>query len=182
MTLLSRYRTALIVLCGIVALYALLGFVVAPYAVKTYAIPALAERLRHPVVLGDVRINPFTFSLMLTAFEIREPDQTPMLGFEELFVDFEGTSLVRSAYLFDEIRLTLPFGLVHIRADGTLNLLGLVPPASDSPADPPPPADVKAEKAPVPPVEIRLLSIRQGVIEYRDDSKRKPVTIDVVAI
>ena len=40
MTLLSRYRTALIVLCGIVALYALLGFVVAPYAVKTYAIPA----------------------------------------------------------------------------------------------------------------------------------------------
>jgi uncharacterized protein involved in outer membrane biogenesis len=182
MTLLSRYRTALIVLCGIVALYALLGFVVAPYAVKTYAIPALAERLRHPVVLGDVRINPFTFSLMLTAFEIREPDQTPMLGFEELFVDFEGTSLVRSAYLFDEIRLTLPFGLVHIRADGTLNLLGLVPPASDSPADPAPPADVKAEKAPVPPVEIRLLSIRQGVIEYRDDSKRKPVTIDVVPI
>ncbi|HQV46156.1 MAG TPA: DUF748 domain-containing protein, partial [Nitrospira sp.] len=182
MTLLSRYRTALIVLCGIVALYALLGFVVAPYAVKTYAIPALAERLRHPVVLGDVRINPFTFSLMLTAFEIREPDQTPMLGFEELFVDFEGTSLVRSAYLFDEIRLTLPFGLVHIRADGTLNLLGLVPPAQDSPADPAPPADTKAEKAPVPPVEIRLLSIRQGVIEYRDDSKRKPVTIDVVPI
>ena len=182
MTLLSRYRTALIVLCGIVALYALLGFVVAPYAVKTYAIPALAERLRHPVVLGDVRINPFTFSLMLTAFEIREPDQTPMLGFEELFVDFEGTSLVRSAYLFDEIRLTLPFGLVHIRADGTLNLLGLVPPSQDSPADLAPPADTKAENAPVPPVEIRLLSIRQGVIEYRDDSKRKPVTIDVVPI
>ena len=182
MTLLSRYRTALIVLCGIVALYALLGFVVAPYAVKTYAIPALAERLRHPVVLGDVRINPFTFSLMLTAFEIREPDQTPMLGFEELFVDFEGTSLVRSAYLFDEIRLTLPFGLVHIRADGTLNLLGLVPPSQDSPADLAPPADTKAENAPVPTVEIRLLSIRQGVIEYRDDSKRKPVTIDVVPI
>ena len=182
MTLLSRYRTALIVLCGIVALYALLGFVVAPYAVKTYAIPALAERLRHPVVLGDVRINPFTFALTLTAFEIREPDQTPMLGFEELFVDFEGTSLVRSAYLFDEIRVVLPFGLVHIRADGTLNLLGLVPPARDSPADSAPPADAKAEKAPVPPVEIRLLSIRQGVIEYRDDSKRQPVTIDVVPI
>lgn len=182
MTLLSRYRTALIVLCGIVALYALLGFVAAPYAVKTYAIPALAERLRHPVVLGDVRINPFTFSVTLRAFEIREPDQTPMLGFEELFVDFEGTSLVRSAYLFDEIRLTLPFGLVHIQADGTLNLLGLVPPAQDSSDGPSPTADAKAEKASVPPVEIRLLSIRQGVIEYRDDSKRKPVTIDVVPI
>ena len=183
MTLLRRSRIALILLCGAVAFYAILGFFVAPYAIKTYAIPALSERLRHPVVLDDIQINPFTFSLTLTAFEIREPDQTPMLGFQELFVNFEGTSLVRSAYIFDEIRLTLPFGLVHIQPDGKLNLLELVPPAHESPAEPAaPPPDSHTEKAPLPPVEIRTLSIRQGVIEYRDDSTRTPVTIDVVPI
>src|SRR5574340_1374330 len=100
MALVTRFRTALIVLCGAVALYALLGFVVAPYAVKTYAIPALSERLRHPVLLGDISLNPFTFALTLSEFEIQEPNQTPMLGFKELFVNFEGTSLVRSTYIF----------------------------------------------------------------------------------
>lgn len=181
MTFLSRYRLLLYVLSGLVALYALLGFVVVPYAVKTYGIPALSERLRHPVMLGDIRINPFTFSVSLTGFEIQEPDRTPMIGFQELFIDFEGTSLVRSAYTFDEIRLTLPFGLVHLRADGTLNLLGLAPPAS-TPPPPPVEPDAKTQKAPLPPVDIRLLSIQRGVMEYRDDTKQQPVTIDVVPI
>ena len=181
MTFLSRYRLLLYVLSGLVALYALLGFVVAPYAVKTYGIPALSERLVHPVVLGDMRLNPFTFSIELTGFEIQEPDHTPMIGFQELFVDFEATSLVRSSYLFDEIRLTLPFGLVHLQADGKLNLLGLVPPGSPEADRPASPVE-QPRKEPMPSVEIRQLSIQRGVIEYRDDSKKRPVTIDVVPI
>ena len=181
MTFLSRYRTLLYVLSGLVACYALLGFVVAPYAVKTYGIPALSERLRHPVVLEDIRLNPFTFSVGLTGFEIQEPDRTPMLGFQELLIDFEATSLLRSSYVFDEIRLTLPFGLVHLQADGKLNLLGLVPPNSEGTDQPAPPADPSSKGA-MPSVEIRLLSIQRGVIEYRDDSKKRPVTIDVVPI
>ena len=182
MPLLTRYRTVLILVCGVVALYALLGFVVAPYAIKTYGIPALSERLHQPVHLGDIWINPFTFSLTLSEFEIQELDQTPMLGFGELFVNFEGTSLVRSSYLFDEIKLNFPFGLVHVQPDGKLNLLGLVAPASEKNDQPVAPPDGTAEKKPLPPVDIRLLSIRQGVLEFRDDSKRKPVRIDVVPI
>lgn len=181
MTFLSRYRTLLYVFTGLVACYALVGFVIAPYAVKTYGVPALSERLGHPVVLEDIRLNPFTFSVGLTGFEIQEPDRTPMLGFQDLLIDFEATSLLRSSYVFDEIRLTLPFGLVHLQADGKLNLLGLVPRSSDVPDRPAPPADPSSQGA-LPPVEIRLLNIHRGVIEYRDDSKKRPVTIDVVPI
>lgn len=184
MSLLARYRTILFLACGGIALYALLGFVAVPYAIKTYGVPALAERLSHPVLLGDVWFNPFTLSLTLSSFEVQEPDQTPMLGFQELFVNFEGTSLVRSVYLFDEIRLTLPFGLVHIQRDGKLNWLNLVKAAGgkqNTSADPPAPAAVE-QPQPLPPVEVRLLSVRQGVLEFRDDSKRKPVRIDVVPI
>jgi len=182
MTLLSRYRIALFVLIGLLAFYALLGFFAVPYAVKAYGIPALSERLRHPVLLEDIRLNPFTFSVGLAGFQIQEPDHTPMLGFDELFVNFEPTSLVRSAYVFDEIRLTLPFGLVHLQADGKLNLLGLVPRTPEDAGRPAPPPAEKSEKGEVPPLEIRLLSIQRGVIEYRDDTKKKPVTIDVVPI
>ncbi|MBV6469098.1 MAG: hypothetical protein NBKEAIPA_00981 [Nitrospirae bacterium] len=181
MALFARYRTILFVLGSAVLLYALVGFLLAPYAIKTYGIPALSERLRHPVLLSDIRINPFACSLTLSEFEIQEPDGTPMLGFQELYVNFEVTSLVRSAYLFDEILLTLPFGLAHVQTDGQLNLLGLVPPPEQpTPAAAQPVRDV--EQKPIPPVEIRLLSIRQGVLEFRDDSKSKPATIDVVPI
>lgn len=182
MTFLSRYRILLLVLGGLVALYALSGFVGVPYAVKTYGIPALSDRLGHPVLLEEIRVNPFTFSVELTRFEIQELDHTPMLGFQELFLDFDATSLVRSAYLFEEIRLTLPFGVVHLQADGTLNLLGLMPRAPDEADRPAPPPEEKTDKGSMPAVDIRLLSIQRGVLEYRDDTKHKPVTIDVVPI
>ncbi|HVG02024.1 MAG TPA: DUF748 domain-containing protein, partial [Nitrospira sp.] len=170
--------------CGALAFYALIGFIALPYAVKTYGVPALSDRLRHPVFLGDAAFNPFTFAVTLSDFEVQESDGTPMLGFQELFVNFEGTSLVRSAYIFDEIRATFPFGFVHILKDGALNLLSLLPPqnvsaieSADRDASPP-----NAPAAPLPPVNIRLLSVRQGVVEFRDDSKHKPVRIDVVPI
>ncbi len=182
MPLLVRYRIILILVCGILGFYALLGFVVVPYAVKAYGVPALSERLHHPILLGDVRFNPFTFSLMLSSFEIQEPDHTPMLAFEELFVNFEGTSLVRSAYLFDEIRLTLPLGFVHIQSDGKLNMLDLFPPSTETQVVTADERTARANSQRLPPVDIRLMSIRQGVIEFRDDTKQKPVSIDIVPI
>ncbi len=184
MAFLSRHRTLLlIVLCGLIALYALLGFFGVPYAVKTYGIPALSERLQHPVLLKEISFNPFTFAVTVSEFEIQQANQRPMLGFGELFVDFEATSIVRSSYLFEEIRLTFPFGFVHLPAEGKLNLLGLIPQTTDKGegAESPAPSD-NAEDSSMPPVDIRLLSITQGVIEYRDDTKRKPIMIDVVPI
>ncbi|MBA2485950.1 MAG: DUF748 domain-containing protein, partial [Nitrospira sp.] len=158
------------------------GFVAVPYAFKAYGIPALSERLRHPVFLSDVTFNPFTFALTLSSFEIQESNGTPMLGFQELLVNFEGTSLVKSSFVFDEIHLKLPFGLIHIRADGKLNLLDLVPlpgePGEPSPAG----SSENAMKRSMPPVEVRSLIIQQGVLEVKDDSKRKPITIHVVPI
>ncbi|MBX3235003.1 MAG: DUF748 domain-containing protein [Nitrospiraceae bacterium] len=180
MAFLSRYRLWLGLTGGLLALYALLGFVGVPFAVTRYVIPSVAETLRHPVLLGGIAFNPFTCTIQLTDFEIQQQDGTPMVGFHELFVNFEATSLVRSAYQFDEIRLTLPYGLLRIQPDGKLNLLGLVPPQPDQ-AEAPPPVEPKDRRA-IPLIEIRELGIHQGVLEFRDETKRRPVAIDVVPI
>lgn len=126
MPLFLRYRTALLAVSAAIMLYALVGFWGVPYAAKTFGVPALSQRLQHPVLLGDLAFNPFTFSLRVSQFEIQQQDGRPLLGFGELFVDFEVTSLVRSSYLFDEIRLTFPYSFVHVPATGKLNLVGLV--------------------------------------------------------
>ncbi|WP_447597928.1 DUF748 domain-containing protein [Nitrospira sp. Nam80] len=179
MTLLYRFRHLILTLILVVGLYALLGFVVAPYLVKRYGVQAVSEKLQRPVLLHDVQINPFALSIRLTGFEIQEPDHRAILGFDELFIDFEALiSLFKQAYAFNEINVVLPFVSARILPDKKLNLLGLLPPRSETP--PPPPA--RAEKAEIPLVQVGLIQIQSGVLEFRDESKKKPVMIDVVPI
>jgi len=58
----------------------------------------------------------------------------------------------------------------------------LVPPPAQDEERPAPPKAEPSAKGAMPAVDIRLLSIQRGVIEYRDDSKKRPVEIDVVPI
>jgi hypothetical protein len=171
----------LVILAAVCLLvYTLVGFFLLPYIIKAHVIPIVAEQLQRPVSVADVEVNPFTLSLRLTGFEIREVDQTPITGFEEFFINFQTISLLRRAYVFDSIRLVLPFVSAKVSKEGRLNLLDLLPPNKE----PQPAAPLKAEKTPsqVPAVEIREFQIAQGVVEFRDESKPKPYALDIVPI
>jgi hypothetical protein len=177
--LLRPSRLAILAL-GLVLFYTLVGFFLIPYLIKAYAIPAVAEKLKRPVLVKDVELNPFTLSLRVTGFEIRETDQSALLGFDEFFVNLQASSLIRRAYVFDTIRLTLPFVSAKVSKEGRLNLLDLVPPDDKSqPAAPP-----QAEKTPaeVPAIEIGEFEIAQAIVEFRDESKPKPYVLDIVPI
>jgi len=176
-----RPRVLLIASLASVLLYSLVGFLGVPYFVMHYAVPAVAEQIRHPVVVREVALNPFTLSLTINGLEIRESDQTPILGFEQLFVDLGAKTLLFQSYAFDEIRLVMPFVSMRVDRAGKMNLLGLVPPAAPAEA-------VSAEAKPTAasgstkPLEIGLLKIEQGIVEFRDESKPKPFEITIVPI
>ncbi len=161
-------------------LYTLAGFFLLPYLITTYAVPKVAETIRHPVVVREAAVNPFELSLRIAGLEIRETDQTPMVGFEEFFVNFQAVSLFRLAYVFDAIRLTMPYVAVKVAPNGHLNLLDLVPP--DAPGDQPPPAKTPEQPGGIPAVQIGVFEIAQGIVEFRDESKSRPVVIDIVPI
>ncbi len=160
--------------------YTLVGFFLLPYLITTFAVPKAAETIRHPVVVREVAVNPFELSLRIAGLEIRETDQTPMVGFEEFFVNFQAVSLFRLAYVFDAIRLTMPYVAVKVAPNGHLNLRDLVPP--DAPADQPPPAKASEPPGAIPAVQIGVFEIAQGIVEFRDESKPRPVAIDIVPI
>ena len=171
----------LVILAAVCLLvYTLVGFFLLPYIIKAHVIPIVAQQLQRPVSVADVEVNPFALSIRLTGFEIREVDQTPVIGFEEFFFNFQTISLIRQAYVFDSIRLVLPFVSAKVSKEGRLNLLDLLPPNKE----PQPAAPPKVEKTPsqVPAVEIREFEIAQGVVEFRDDSKPKPYALDIVPI
>jgi outer membrane protein OmpA-like peptidoglycan-associated protein len=170
------FAIALIFIVG----YSLIGFFLLPYVIKAFVLPAISERLHRPVLVKEVELNPFALSLRVTGFEIRESDQSALLGFDEFVVNFQAVSLIRRAYVFDAIRFTMPFVSVKVSKDGRVNLKQLVPPddmpeASQVPRTPEAPAEIPA-------VQIEHFEIAQGIVEFRDESKAKPISIDIVPV
>src|SRR5574337_110397 len=172
-----RLRVLVGTLVGLIALYSLAGLVLVPYLIKAYVIPTVSDQIKHPIVLREAAVNPFALSLRLTGLEVREQNQAAMLGFEELFVNLRTTTLFFQKVAFDEIRLVMPFVAARVNPQGKMNLVSLVPPTAET-AQPPTPPSGEAKK--MMPIEIDLLEIEQGILEYRDESKPRPVLIDVV--
>ena len=164
---------------GLILFYALLGFVIIPLVVE-YKLPTvLSEQLGKPVMVKDVALNPFTMTFDMQGFEIQEQDQTPLIGFQELFIDFELSSIFRGSYTFDQIRLVLPYGVIKILFDGRMNLADLATASSsEEPAPPPEPS----EETGLPPVDIAHLSIEGGIVEFHDEMKSSPFRADIVPI
>jgi hypothetical protein len=165
---------------GVVLIYTLVGFFLVPYLITAYAIPVVAETLKRPVLVKEVELNPFALSLRLTGFEIRETDQSVLLGFEEFYVNLQASSLIRRAYVFDTIRLSMPYVSARIFKDGRMNLAELVPSGDGSQPSVPP----QAEKTPaeIPAIEIGEFEISQAIVEFRDESKPRPYVLDIVPI
>ena len=177
-------RILVLVALGLVGLYTCIGFLGVPWAVKKYGVPEVSKVLGRPVLLRDMTFDPFAFNLKLEGFEIQELDGSPMVGFEQLFVNFEATSVLSEAYRFDIIRLSLPYGLVRIFEDGRLNLAELgnqesavepsVPDIEERASDP-------SDDSPLL-IEIGLFSIEQGAVEFRDESKSPTFVADIVPL
>jgi len=162
---------------GLIACYAVFGFILVPYIITSYVIPSVSEQIKHPVMLREAAFNPFALSLRLTGLEVREQNEAPMVGFEELFVNLRAVTLLFQKVAFDEIRLAMPFVVAKVDREGKLNLMSLVPPSKEEDHAPLQPT---SEPKNLMPLQIDLLEIGQGIVEYRDDSKVRPIVVDVV--
>lgn len=174
-----RPRVLVGTLVGLITLYSLVGFFLLPYLIKSYVIPTVSEQIKHPIALREAAFNPFALSLRLTGLEVLEQNQTPMLGFEELFVNLRAATLFLQKVAFDEIRIVMPFVAARVNSEGKMNLMSLAPPPAEAVQQQAPPS---REPKKMMPLEIDLLEITRGILEYTDESKPKPILIDVVPI
>ena len=117
----------LIIAVTALLLYSLAGFFLVPHIIKAHVLPALSDQLRHPVTAKEIAFNPFVLSLKLSEFEIQEENGTPLIGFQEFFINFQTISLLRRAYVFKEIRFALPFDSIKVAKDGHDKLTDLLP-------------------------------------------------------
>jgi hypothetical protein len=112
-----------IVLVGVFVLYTAAGFFLLPYVIKQQLIKYVSQELRRQLTIEKVVANPYTFTLSMRTLDFKEQDSTPILGFKELFINFElFSSLKNWAFTFALIRLDEPRLAVIMRKDGKLNL------------------------------------------------------------
>ncbi|MCI0423702.1 MAG: hypothetical protein L0312_31535, partial [Acidobacteria bacterium] len=79
----------LLTIAAVLALYALVGFLLIPYLVQRYVPRIAAEQLKRQASVAEVRFNPFLFTFEVKDFSFKEAEGEPILNLQRLFVDFE---------------------------------------------------------------------------------------------
>ena len=165
-----RYVIASSVVVFLIVLYTVAGFWAVPHFLRSGVTGFVSTHYGRKVTLGDIRFNPYTFTLDITDFALPDSDGQPLLGFGRLHVDLEAVSLFRLGPSFREIVLEQPLVRAVIRKDGTLNLADLGKGFTRSSALPPP------SQKPSPPARLFIdrFAVIAGKAMFEDLSHASP--------
>jgi uncharacterized protein involved in outer membrane biogenesis len=164
-TILHRFKKPLIWCGAVLAALVLLGFFAVPPLAKAVLMKRLSATLHREVTIQQVRFNPFTLSLTLKGFLVKDRDSRErFVSFDELYLNLESFSVLRRALILKEVRLSQPFIRIVRHQDNTYNLSDLLS-AKDQPR--------KGDAGP--PVLFSLNNIRiiDGSVDFWDEPKQK---------
>jgi uncharacterized protein involved in outer membrane biogenesis len=168
----ARHRRRWLVgIAAVLIAYALLGFFLAPWLIKNAAIDAVDQNLNAELRLEKVAINPFVLSLRVDGLELDAADGEPVARIQQIFANFQLSSLFRWAWSFAEIRFDVPELFLSRDGTGTLNLAGL-PQEQGAPEPPPAPASDSG----MPRLYIYDFSVNDARVDWRDAVPAEPVT------
>ncbi|HEV2443153.1 MAG TPA: hypothetical protein VGT07_11575, partial [Steroidobacteraceae bacterium] len=125
-----RWLVILVVLAGLVGLYAAAGFLLVPHLVRSELVGLTAKDFGRTLSIGNVSFNPFTWTLDITDFSLPDADGRPMVSFGRLEVAVGISSVPRLAPSLTEIVLDGPHVNAIVRRDGKLNLADLEKPSA----------------------------------------------------
>jgi hypothetical protein len=149
---------------GVIALYALAGFVIAPKILRNALLNDIPQAVDVTPTVGEIHINPFLFRVEVRDFALADKGGAKLLGFERLFIDFQLSSIWHRAYTFRQIEIASPFVNAVVARDGSVNLLALRPKH-----EAPPPAEAAAK--PIPALRVGSFKVTQGSVSYQDQSR-----------
>lgn len=162
-----RSRKWLLWIAVVFCLYSLVGFCVLPAIIKWQLLKLLPGITERRVAVRQVKLNPWTFSLTVRGLALTEPEGRPFASWDELYVNFQASSLFRWAWTFKEIRLVKPIGEVILLKDGRLNFANMLEAPTNAPPKPSGPASI-------PRINIFLLAVTNGFVALEDRTRRSP--------
>src|SRR5690349_7157209 len=77
------------VVVALAAIYTAAGFFGVPWLVRSQVLSFVSEHYGRQASLGQVRFNPFTFTLEARDFAMPDADEQRLLAFGRLYCDFD---------------------------------------------------------------------------------------------
>ena len=164
----SRWYKRLLWAGAVFLVYVLVGFFVLPPIIKAQLVKRLPAITKRQAAVRQVKFNPLVLSLTIRGLSLTEPDGQVFASWEELYVNFQLSSVARFAWTFAEIGLKQPYGHVVLFKDGRFNFANMF----EETAPPPP----KSEKpGSLPRINVWRLHIDDGVVRLDDGTHRVPL-------
>ncbi|BDG09431.1 DUF748 domain-containing protein [Anaeromyxobacter paludicola] len=143
-TILLRAALALSLL---LALYAALGFLLAPRLLRSAILKQGSAALKREVRVGRVEVNPFALSVRIRDLEVRDHGGEPLAGWGSLYVRVTPLRLLHRELGLAEVRLDQPAVSLTLQPDGALNVQDLLAPSGPAAAQAPAKAAPAGQKA-----------------------------------
>ncbi|HKJ21213.1 MAG TPA: DUF748 domain-containing protein, partial [Woeseiaceae bacterium] len=170
--LLRRYQRAIGLATAALIVYALVGFVLAPWLVKKNAIEIVADTIGTELRIEKVAINPFVLSLQVDGIELDDPSGAPFLRVQQLFVNFQLSSLFRRAWTFAEVRVDTPEVFLARDHAGEFNVGFMVPQSVEPKTEAV--AETRGDQGPARLLVFAFL-INNSVVNWYDEIPADPI-------
>ena len=108
------------------AIYTVVGFLILPLIIRAVAVSQLRKELRREVSLEKVKLNPFACSVTIRGLKIQDLDAETLLAWDEVYVNFQLTSIFSHAWGFEEVSVLNPYARVQLNKDRTLNFADIL--------------------------------------------------------
>ena len=171
-----RYLIIVAILAGLVGLYAAAGFLLLPRYLRAKLVDLTQQDFGRTLSIGDVRFNPFTWTLQVADFSFPDADGRPMISFGHLEVRLGIASVTRLAPSLSEIVLDGPHVNAVVRRNGTLNLADLAKPFAQPANAKPQPASTASKPFKA---FVDRLAVDNGSATYEDESRPTPFRLDL---
>ena len=163
-------------LAGLLALYALAGFLLVPWLAQRQLPPRVGERLGLELTLGTLRFNPFTLRAEAHDIALVWPDGEPLLTATRAAADLDWVGLFTRRWTLAALELDAPKLELLRETDGSFALPQPAEPASTEPPE-------EAGSRPPPALRLRQLAVRDGTVSVRSrDGSAEPVTLEGIAL
>ncbi|RXK53119.1 DUF748 domain-containing protein [Oleiharenicola lentus] len=167
----SRWRRKLWIAGGLLAAYAVGGFLVAPGIVKSQLEKHATAALGRTVTVGKVKVNPFAVSLTLEDLDVRLKEGTgSFLRWRRLYVNADPLTSVVGAWKLGAVELDGFQVTAILHPDGTFNFADILEKLTAAPAG----APAAGPGKPPPAVQVGRLVVQQAQLNFVDESRSRP--------
>jgi hypothetical protein len=138
---------------GLLLFYTIAGVFILPPIIRAVAVHQISEQLDRKVSIQKVSVNPFAPSIAIHGLLIQDKDGQPLISLDEVYVNFEISSIFRKAWTFREIAVTKPFARAQMNKDYTCNFSDIIQKFSNNAPD-------AAAKQPAKPLLVRVEKLK----------------------